>query len=428
MNELAGLNTRLDGKEKYEKLNNKYLNDRRNQSCDIIQPSNNVFNNYENVKNNYEKYSRSDYKNILESEFNKKKHSYNNKQETINIETDNSYTNSVNFNSETKHDIENQYKKPDNSYTNSLNSVNQITHDVENQSINSILTGNIDNQSKNSVLTGDIENQSMNSVLTDDIENLPINENINNNKNLEEVGLLNDKFSNSIVKNNNLDKFKNVVLRILSKYNIETTDDEINNYFIRYNITSLNDIDKLEQLVFDVKQKNKPILKRNNLVKSKLKNQLISIDSNDMDKELSDSMTDFCIKLDQLNLQEVTSVSLKSAIFPKNIGETETIDEYPYILLEIKELGSNYKSINKDVNNAFLLLTFDTDLGNYKKITNNNSEDYRKTFPIPFCLNKLTIKIKRPNGSIINYNKKNLNLNFVFEITHKITSNNLDIY
>ena len=108
MNELAGLNTRLDGKEKYEKLNNQYLNDRRNQSCDIIQPSNNVFNNYENVKNNYEKYSRSEYKNIMESEFNKKQTSYNDEPKILDIKKKLDITtldtNSVNCINQIKHD------------------------------------------------------------------------------------------------------------------------------------------------------------------------------------------------------------------------------------------------------------------------------------------------------------------------------------
>ena len=154
--------------------------------------------------------------------------------------------------------------------------------------------------------------------------------------------------------------------------------------------------------------------------------ELIYIDSNDRDIKKWKHPNHFSIDLTAINnFTNILSIQLISAIFPKKINNTENIDDFPYIILEIEELGSNYKSLNENINKAFALLTFDIDLGKYKKLLNKSNVEYKKNFIPSISLSELNIKIKNPNGNLLNFksNKNTTNPNIITDKLFKEPNN-----
>ena len=87
----------------------------------------------------------------------------------------------------------------------------------------------------------------------------------------------------------------------------------------------------------------------------------------------------------------------------------------PYLLLELKELGSNFNGTNNDLKSTFAILskyetigTIDGDNNNpgfnhYEKISNNADTQVKKIFNPRINLSKLTIRLKNPSGEIITF-------------------------
>ena len=258
---------------------------------------------------------------------------------------------------------------------------------------------------------------------------------------------------------------KKIVYNVLTKRNIVVTPDIIDKYFLRYNITKKSSKEVFNQMINDIRNETNT---RSNTVIYEEKyielTELIYIDSNDRDIKKWKNPNNFFIYLNKFNkFTTVTSIRLVSAIFPKKINNKESIDNYPYIILEIKELGSSYTSINKSVNKAFALLTFDIDLGEYNKLLSKSSLEYNKLFNPPISLIELNIKLKTPDGKLLNYVpiKKNIknndqstkikynpnvdsdldngnldsddledkykSINFIFEVNYKKSNNNIDL-
>ena len=239
----------------------------------------------------------------------------------------------------------------------------------------------------------------------DELESSKKSELDNNNDELEsnEISKLGLNQTNSLFEDNS--KFKNIIYKILLKRNIKVSWELIDKYFLRYNITKNSPKNVLNQMINDIRNENniKPNTSIYNPKNIEL-TELVYIDSNDRDIEKWKNPSFFSIDLTTINnFTNILSIQLISAIFPKKINDTENIDDYPYIILEISELGANYKSINKNINNAFALLTFDIDLGKYKKLLNKSNVEYKKNFIPPISISELNIRIKNPNGNLLNF-------------------------
>lgn len=102
------------------------------------------------------------------------------------------------------------------------------------------------------------------------------------------------------------------------------------------------------------------------------------------------------------NLHNITEIELESVIIPKYSNQEGYIDTYPYLILEVLELGKGNSGTNKHLENAFGKLIFDVDCGLYKMCTNKKIT-IKKTFEPPINLNSFTIHIKKPNGDFYDF-------------------------
>lgn len=103
------------------------------------------------------------------------------------------------------------------------------------------------------------------------------------------------------------------------------------------------------------------------------------------------------------DFSNVVSVQLISAIIPRFSIDGDCIDLYPYILLEIEELGGIYDGTNASTNRAFCKITFDTVVGKYVHFSPKNYEPFIKYFNPRISMNKLTIRFKKPNGELFDF-------------------------
>ncbi len=100
----------------------------------------------------------------------------------------------------------------------------------------------------------------------------------------------------------------------------------------------------------------------------------------------------------------------------------DNISSLPYILLELKELGSNFNGTNNDLKNTFAVLSKYETIGattgegalpgfnHYEKISNNADTQVKKIFNPRINLSKLTIRLKNPSGEIITFDDDTNNL------------------
>ena len=104
------------------------------------------------------------------------------------------------------------------------------------------------------------------------------------------------------------------------------------------------------------------------------------------------------------NFLNVTLVKLIDVI----IKPDEKLN-YPYILIEIAELGGKIYGSNPIIDNSFAKLTYFTLMNDYYyyKI------DVEKEFNPPIDINHLTIKFKYPDGTIANLLENSINLKLV---------------
>ena len=116
--------------------------------------------------------------------------------------------------------------------------------------------------------------------------------------------------------------------------------------------------------------KSKTIVESESLP-TKQKDFVISISSEDRNKEVDLNCNHFKIRLNEnRNLQNIVEVKLENMIVPKFSDVEGEVDNYPFLLLEINELGSNYSGSNSYLNKAFAKLFFNSDLGKYKSLNN----------------------------------------------------------
>ena len=92
------------------------------------------------------------------------------------------------------------------------------------------------------------------------------------------------------------------------------------------------------------------------------------------------------------------------AIIPKCLDDNATdLFIYPYLILEIEEFGSIYEGTNNITNRAFARLNFDKIVGNYRYFKPDQNNKIIKFFNPRIALNRITIKLTKPDGSLINF-------------------------
>ena len=97
----------------------------------------------------------------------------------------------------------------------------------------------------------------------------------------------------------------------------------------------------------------------------------------------------------------------------------------PYLLLELNEFGSNFYGTNDILNTSFGMLTSYSIIGNYKYYdvnSENSNQTFKKVFNPRVNLNKLTIRIKLPDGTPYNFGSVNESeIATLFKLTFRIT-------
>jgi hypothetical protein len=98
----------------------------------------------------------------------------------------------------------------------------------------------------------------------------------------------------------------------------------------------------------------------------------------------------------------------------------------PYLLLEIEELGGNYEATNDVLSRSFAMLTNYTLSSGYKHyLLSSVNSDYtiKKVYNPRINLNRMTIKLKKPDGSLYNFGAVNdANTETVMKLSFRITT------
>lgn len=129
------------------------------------------------------------------------------------------------------------------------------------------------------------------------------------------------------------------------------------------------------------------------------------------------------------SFNNIIKCELVNVILLDTSGEPDSTDKtgsiFPYLLLELPELGNNYEGTNDELSRTFALLTSYETVNGYKYYYLNgvNSDStIKKIYNPRINLNKLNIKIKTPNGELYNFgDANNDNTDTVLKITFRIT-------
>ena len=99
-------------------------------------------------------------------------------------------------------------------------------------------------------------------------------------------------------------------------------------------------------------------------------------------------------------------------------------NKIPYILLEVEELGSNYEGTNDNLSRSFAMLTNYTLRSGYKHYllnSVNSDSTIKKIYNPRISLNRMTIKLKKPDGTLYNFGAINeSNTSTVIKLTFRI--------
>jgi len=120
--------------------------------------------------------------------------------------------------------------------------------------------------------------------------------------------------------------------------------------------------------------------------------------------------TDFFISLFPPNgISKVKEFKLLSCIFPKHSNEDNlNINDFPYLILQIKEIGPQFLSKNGKIS-GFCPLTFETDTGQFKIFHGENSSFTTKSIFPSKNITGLSISFCLPNGDPFLFSPINTN-------------------
>lgn len=109
------------------------------------------------------------------------------------------------------------------------------------------------------------------------------------------------------------------------------------------------------------------------------------------------------------DFNNVTSVELTEIIIPRKTENGDNYQVYPYLLLDIEEFGNVYEGTNQFSSTAFGKVSFDKIIGNYAYYNSPENNHLIKKFNPRISLNKITVKIRKPNGELFRFGKYILN-------------------
>lgn len=138
---------------------------------------------------------------------------------------------------------------------------------------------------------------------------------------------------------------------------------------------------------------------------------LVSIDSSDRDKSLYLEPNQFAVKLGTSDTSgplrafvDVQKVELVSVIVPQHTVDGDNVDDFPFLLLEIPEIGGIYEGTNMHTTRAFAKLRFADNLGAYREYrTTDKGERFVKYFNPIRSLDRITIRFLRPDGTLYDF-------------------------
>lgn len=438
-----GINTRNNSKDKFEDSRRKNINSfletiNKDQNSYFQRPNNQyIVTNNKNDQQNYEYFSS--IQNNVENSFNQDKNT-----EILNIDKSLSKFSPLdqkNFNKIVNNDYDKfeNFNYPQSSSTyikgdiklDSLKSDNQIDSKTiidNNKSDSKSLHNNI---SDNSILLQDTKGIY--------IPNTPVN--INQTQSyMAEIGekrRLSNIIYNSLLKTYNSISSENIsefqIQELLEKENIESNSDKV----------------KISNFVFNLKKtiidnsnnsikKNTGIISDDSLFEKETKDTTfyLFIDTKDRDQQKWPSIGSFGFffggqkvlswnknskdpedselintKLGYIerDFSNVQYAELIEVIIPRLTENGDNYQLYPYLLLDIEEFGNIYEGTNQYSSSAFGKISFDKTIGNYAYYNSPENNHLIKKFNPRISLNKITIRIRKPNGELFIFGKYLLN-------------------
>ena len=162
--------------------------------------------------------------------------------------------------------------------------------------------------------------------------------------------------------------------------------------------------------------------------------ETLVINSADRDRSIYPNISSYTINLLSTinkNFQNVYSMRLMSAVFP----DKQDITKQPYLILELPQFsGDLLNGTNSSLQKAFSIMQLDKPLVTdyFLNIKTDICRIVSQTFDPPIKINKLSINIKKTDGTLFNFGTDNLLPNsptanlqhtLIFEIIYKIPKN-----
>ena len=175
-----------------------------------------------------------------------------------------------------------------------------------------------------------------------------------------------------------------------------------------------------EKLPESVKQSVKDMIEPEEVTKS----FYIGIDSKDRDTSIFTKPNEYSIKFSPSNttssgyidsgFQNIISIELIEGILAVSSSETNASDNgssFPYLLLQIEELGGLFEGTNDVMTKSFAILkNFTTQNGfKYYKLVGDTmtNEGIIKVFEPRISLSKMTVRVMTPDGTAFNFGDAN---------------------
>jgi hypothetical protein len=165
---------------------------------------------------------------------------------------------------------------------------------------------------------------------------------------------------------------------------------------------------------------------------------VLTIDSKDRDTDLYQKANSFVIHLSpsaetttgfiDKGFNNIKAIELLDIILidsSATAGASDNGNNFPYLLLEIEELGGNFEGTNNNITKSFAILKNYTTLGGFKYYDlcgQSSSNTIIKTYNPRISLSKLTINILKPDGTKFEFGGANDSLtSTVINLSFRVT-------
>jgi hypothetical protein len=465
----GGINTRLYSKNKYDTTKNKFLNNRSVQDQNIAKREiNDKFTNYnlfnEEFNKKYKKMEEEYIQLNSNDKYVKKKQDFSlNILDSTPIDT---LTHSnISKNEKFKNKLVKKHKVKKNVFSSNLQN-EKMKKSIKKQNLETINLkqkynmlykkyNNEKSQNTNYINNNMLKMKSLeskyNSLLNkyEHLEKNNINKNVIDNlkKQLEILKIKSYQEMSSNKEKNNIQNVINSIFKILKKKYPEIQKDIIKKYVKKHKLfDNRYTPSTIYQVVESIQQDYiSNIRNLSNEKKVKKKEFTLTINSNERNIKKWPLSNKFQIQFDKNlennekkgyinnSLNNIIQIQLVSAIMPKKCVNGNNIEDFPFIILEIKEINNNLNTSNKSI---FAQVTFDIDVGNFKKSVPRYNTEYLINFETPKNFNHLTFIIKTPDNKLYNFGNETKNtetdinkngISLIFKITKKLENLNKNI-